>query len=84
MGIYEIKMKLEITEISKVELLTTKPIKEKNGCYKKHISGTEAISIDVCEQRVLELSYEVIRDGLSHHLSEVSKKKPVSRPKMAR
>jgi len=81
MSIYEIKMNLEITEISKIEALKNKPIKGEDGSYKINISETEAISIDVCEQRVLELSYEAIRDELSHHFSEISKKKPVSRPK---
>ena len=55
--------------------------KEMDGSFTMTISETDAISIDNCETAALRTSYEAIRDALSEHLSEASKKKPSKKPK---
>jgi hypothetical protein len=45
------------------------------------IDEADAISIDNCEKAVFRTSHEAIRDALSEHLSQASKKKPSKKRK---
>jgi hypothetical protein len=56
-----------------------KAVKMGDGSFKMNISEESAISIDKCEQALLQVGYTAMRDGLSNHFEEVSKKKPVSK-----
>jgi len=38
------------------------------------ISEQDAISIDMCERSVLQIAYPTIREAVSNHLSQISKK----------
>lgn len=74
MGNYKIKVNVEIVECPESEL--SDPVKKKDGCFEMNISEEAAISIDKCEKALLSTNYETIRDAISKHLTEVSKKKP--------
>jgi len=45
------------------------------------ISEKDAMSIDLCERAVLMAAHPTIREAISKHLSEISKKKPLKKPK---
>lgn len=73
MGNYKIEVNVKIVECPESEL--NDPVKKKDGCFEMNITEGEAISIDKCEKALLETNYEAIRDAISIHLTEVSKKK---------
>ena len=73
MGNYEIRVNVEIVETN--DPVNNEPVKTKDGSFKLNISESEAISIDKCEKKLLWTNYETIRDALSKHLTEASKKK---------
>lgn len=75
MGNYEIKVNIEIVESK--NSTTNKPNRTEDGCFKLTICGQDAINIDKCENALLKTNYEAIRDALSRHLQEISKKKPL-------
>lgn len=77
MGNYKIKVNVEIVECPESEL--TDPVKKGDGCFEMNISEGTAISIDKCEQALLKTNYKSIRDAISAHLTEVSKKSPGTR-----
>lgn len=77
MGKYQIKVNVEIVECSEDEL--SEPLKQEDGSFKMCISEGDAISIDRCEQALLKTNYKAIREAISKHLSEVSKKKLLSK-----
>ncbi len=72
MGKYQIKVNVEIVECSESEL--SDMLKQEEGSLKMTISEEDAISIDKCEQALLKTSYKSIREAISRHLTEVSKK----------
>ena len=76
---HKIRVKIEIIECE--EDATREPGKIDDGEFEMVITGQQAISIDDCEQAVLETNYEAIRDAVKKHLSEVSKKKQKQRVK---
>lgn len=69
---YKIKVNVEIEEYPISEF--GNPIKKKDGYFEMSISEEQAISIDKCEKALLLTNYEAMRDALSKHLTEVSKK----------
>lgn len=71
---YRIKVKVEIAECAESELRDT--TKREDGSFEMTISEKEAISIDKCENALLKTVYESMREAISRHLTEVSKKKP--------
>ena len=80
MGKYKIQVKIELTECNedaKEHDLT----ENKDGSFSMTISEKDAISIDNCERAVLMAAHPTIRDAISKHLSEISKKKPLRKPK---
>jgi hypothetical protein len=46
------------------------------GSFEMMLSDADATSIDRSEQAILRTSWPAMRDALSRHLTEVSKKKP--------
>lgn len=70
---HRIRIKVEIEECE--EKSQDKPEKVNNGEFEMIITGQQAISIDDIEQSVLATNYPAIRDALSEHLTEISKKK---------
>jgi len=52
----------------------------KNGCFAMTISEKNAISIDNCERSLLQTAYPAIREAISKHLSDVSKKRFLKKP----
>lgn len=73
MGNYEIRVNIEIVETN--DPVENEPAKTKDGSFKFIISESEAVSIDKCEKAFLWTNYEAIRDAVSKHLTEISKKK---------
>jgi hypothetical protein len=79
MSKYKIRVKVELVECDDKEHGV---IQEEKGCFSTIISEKDAISIDNCEKAVLQTSYPTIRDALSKHLSKVSKKRHLRKPKI--
>jgi hypothetical protein len=73
MGKYRIKVKVELVECDDAE--DNGMQKEADGHFSMTIDEKDAISIDNCEKSILLTAYPSIRDAISAHLSEVSKKK---------
>lgn len=73
MSKYKISVKVQISE-SNDDVSELK--KQDDGSFEMTINEVDAISIDKCEKAVLETSYESIRQAVSAHLEEISKKKP--------
>lgn len=74
---YKIKVNVEFVECD--EEIDEAPRKKQDGDFEFNISEEAAISIDSCEQALLSVNYESVRDAISKHLTEVSKKKPLSK-----
>ena len=55
-------------------LLIKNQQKNNDGSFSMTISEQDAASIDMCEKSVLQTAYPTIREAVSSHLSEVSKK----------
>lgn len=72
MGKYRIRVKVELVECDDADTNGMK--KEGDGHFSMTIDEKDAISIDRCEKSVLLTAYPTIRDAISAHLSEVSKK----------
>jgi hypothetical protein len=80
MGNYQIKINIEIEESK--NSITDEYNKTKDGGITCTISETEAINIDKCENALLKINYEALREALSKHLEEISKKKPLKQERM--
>ena len=78
MGRYKIKVNVELVECDDSEHDLTK---EMDGSFSMTISETNAISIDNCEKSVLQTAHPAIREAVSRHLSEISKKKLLEKQK---
>jgi hypothetical protein len=59
------------------------PVKADDGSVSMVLSETDAMSIDACEQALLQTTYPILRETLATHLSEIAKKKP-ARTKLKR
>jgi len=79
MGKYRVQVKIELIECSG-DAKEHGPIREKNGGFTMTISEQDAISIDKSEKAVLMAAHPAIRDAISKHLSDISKKKPLKKP----
>lgn len=80
MGRYKIRVKVELVECND-EGEGHEAIKEGDGSFSMTISEGDAIRIDKCETAVLRTAHPTIRDAIAKHLSEMSKKKPLKKPK---
>ncbi len=77
MGKYMIRVKVEVVECKDAEVRGVQ--KEGDGHFSMTIDEKDAISIDKCEKSLLLTAYPSIRDAISRHLSEISKKSPGKR-----
>ncbi len=78
MGKYKINVKVDLIECDDAKERGV--TKEKDGYFTMTINENDAISIDNCEKALLKTAYPTIRDAISKHLSEVSKKKRSEKP----
>jgi hypothetical protein len=78
MSKYKVKINIELVECDN-DFREHGPVKEKNGGFTMTISEQDAMSIDKCEKSVLLAAYPSIRDAISKHLSDISKKKPLKK-----
>ena len=72
MSKYKIKVSVELVECDETE--NHEVNKNKDGSFSMVISEQDAISIDMCERSVLQIAYPTIREAVSNHLSQISKK----------
>lgn len=70
---YKIKVHIELVECD--DSINPAPTKNKNGTFSMTLSEQNATSIDMCEKFVLQTAYPAIREAVSTHLTEISKKK---------
>ncbi|MCP3968534.1 MAG: hypothetical protein GY718_19680 [Lentisphaerae bacterium] len=73
MSKYKIRVKVELVECDDSEDGELK--NSEDGSFTMAISEKNAISIDHCEMAVLQTAHPTIREAISRHLSEISKKK---------
>ncbi len=73
MGNYKIEVKVKLVECEDAE--TSEPMDQGGGDFSMVIGEEDAVSIDRCENALLETVWPSIRGALSSHLSEISKKK---------
>jgi hypothetical protein len=81
MANYEISVEIKVREISEECTGTGEPTRGEDGNFKITMPEEAAISIDKSEQAFLEVGHAAIRDGIAQHLSQMSKKKPLSSKK---
>jgi len=72
MAKFRIKVHVEFVECN--DPINQEPTKNNDGSFSMTISEQDAASIDMCEKSVLQTAYPTIREAVSSHLSEVSKK----------
>ena len=69
---YRIKVHVEFVECD--DTINNHPTLTNDGSFSMTISAQDSVSIDMCEKSLLQTAYPSIRDALSKHLSEISKK----------
>jgi hypothetical protein len=57
------------------------PTIQDNGSFEITLSENDALNIDSCEHALLQTAHPAIRAAISKHLTELSKKKPLSKEK---
>ena len=81
MGKFQIKVKVEIVESEQQNKNGHGPQEQDDGSFTMIIDQNDAESIDNSEKALLETAYPTIRNALSKHLENISKKKPLKRPR---
>ncbi len=81
MGKYKIKVKVEIVESDQQKENEHGPQEQDDGSFKMIIDQKDAESIHNSEKALLETAYPTIRNALSKHLENISKKKPLKTPR---
>jgi hypothetical protein len=69
----KIKIKIELFETD--DPLQNDPLKSCDGSFSMVVDKSKAISIDQIEKSVLTANWPAIRDAITQHLAEISKKK---------
>ncbi len=82
MGKYKIRVKVELVECDDAEAGGVE--KDGEGDFSMTIDEKDAISIDNVEKSVLLTAYPTIREAVSKHLSDISKKKHMKRGRQKR
>jgi hypothetical protein len=72
METFNVRVTIEITPST--EATTTTPQQQSDGSFQITIAEPDALSIDRCEQALLQTAYPAFRTALSTHLSAMSKK----------
>jgi len=70
---YKIKVNIEIVECNDETQLN--PHQQKEGHFEFVISEKPGCNIDQCEKALLQANYPALREALSAHLTQISKKK---------
>jgi hypothetical protein len=78
MSNYKIKVNIEIVECNDQ---TGNASEQDDGSFTMTIDEKDAISIDNSEKALLSTAYPAMRKALAEHLENVSKKKPLKRPR---
>ncbi len=73
---YKIRMKVEIVPCH--DSPSDEPVIQEDGSVQITLAEPDALNIDRCERALLQTAYPTLREALSKHLSEMSKKKPLS------
>ncbi len=73
-------MKVEIVEIEQQNKNERVLQEQDDGSFTMVIDQKDAESIDNSEKALLETAYPTIRNALSKHLENISKKKPLKTP----
>ncbi|MDY0095635.1 MAG: hypothetical protein RBT80_23315 [Candidatus Vecturithrix sp.] len=73
MSRYKIRVHIEMTPCD--DAPTESPRKDHDGSLSMVLSEADALSIDACEQALLQTTYPTLRETLSTHLSAMAKKK---------
>ena len=74
---YRVRTQVVIEEVDGDEPGSTSEVRQCGaGSFEVLLSDADAVSIDKSEQAILRTSWPAMRDALSCHLTEVSKKKP--------
>ena len=81
MGKFKIKVKVEIVESEQQNKNGHGPQEQDDGSFTMIIDQKDAESIDNSEKALLETAYPTIRNALSKHLENISKKKPLKTPR---
>jgi hypothetical protein len=74
METYQLRVKIERMPCS--ESPTDTPVKQPDGSVQIILSEADALNIDTCEHTLLQTLYPTLRETLSTHFSDVSKKSP--------
>lgn len=77
---HRIRVKVEIVECEEEASGEEQAVRLGDGEFEMLISEAVAGSIDDCEQALLATNYPAIRDALSKHLAEWSKKRASEAP----
>jgi hypothetical protein len=72
MSKYKIKVRVELVECDETE--NHEINKNNDGSFSMVISDQDSTSIDMCEKSVSQTAYPTIREAVSNHLSQISKK----------
>ncbi len=72
MSAYKIRVQIEMIPCD--DAPTSTPIQDHDGSLSLVLSEADAISIDACEQALLQTTYPALRETFSTHLSDLSKK----------
>ncbi len=70
---FKIKVNIEFVETEEEEQV--EPEQRGDGQFEFTISEADATNIDKCDKAILKASFPTIRNAVSHHLTEISKKK---------
>ena len=81
MGKFKIRVKVEIVESDQQNENEHDPQEQDDGSFTMIIDQKDAESIDNSEKALLETAYQTIRNALSKHLENISKKKPLKTPR---
>ena len=79
MGKYRIQVKVELIECND-DSSENDLTEQKDGSFAMTISEKNAISIDNCERAILLTAHPTIRNAITKHLSDISKKKFLKEP----
>lgn len=81
MANYEIRIEIKVSETSEGCTGASEAIRGEDGNFRIVMPEETAISIDKSEQAFLEVGHAALRGGIAQHLSQMSKKKPLSSKK---
>ncbi len=78
MGNVKIRIKIELVECD--DTGSGSLLKEADGSFTRIITDDDSVSIDKCESAMMETVYPTVREILSGHFADVSKKKLLRMP----